>query len=71
MKKTIVLSLDVKLLRKSLISNWLVIRIYLSRMLSQFYPNLYVLSFNEITSEVQIQALGNITMQKKETVDKT
>ena len=47
------------------------IRIYLSRMLSQFYPNLYVLSFNEITSEVQIQALGNITMQKKETVDKT
>ena len=48
-----------------------VIRIYLSRMLSQFYPNLYVLSFNEITSEVQIQALGNITMQKKETVDKT
>lgn len=47
-----------------------VIRIYLSRMLSQFYPNLYVLSFNEITSEVQIQALGNITMQKKETADR-
>lgn len=41
-----------------------VIRIYLSRMLSQFYPNLYVLSFNEITSEVQIQALGNIALQK-------
>lgn len=53
-----------------------VIRIYLSRMLSQFYPNLYVLSFNEITSNIQIQALGNITVQnsgagrKKETVDK-
>ena len=39
-----------------------VIRIYLSRMLSQFYPNLYVLSFNEITSDVQIQSLGNVTL---------
>ena len=39
-----------------------VIRIYLSRMLSQFYPNLYVLAFNEITSDVQIQSLGNITL---------
>ncbi len=49
-----------------------VIRVYLSRMLSQFYPNLYVLSFNEITTDIQIQALGNITMQhKKETVEKT
>ena len=41
-----------------------VIRIYLSRMLAQFYPNLYVLSFNEITSDVQIQSLGNITLSK-------
>lgn len=48
-----------------------IIRVYLGRMLSQFYPNLYVLSFNEITTEIQIQALGNITMErKKETVDK-
>ncbi len=39
-----------------------VIRIYLSRMLSQFYPGLYVLSFNEITSDVQIQSLGNIAL---------
>lgn len=39
-----------------------VIRIYLSRMLSQFYPSVYVLSFNEITSDVQIQSLGNITL---------
>ena len=31
-------------------------------MLSQFYPNLYVLAFNEITSDVQIQSLGNITL---------
>ena len=31
-------------------------------MLSQFYPGVYVLSFNEITSDVQIQSLGNITL---------
>ncbi len=44
-----------------------VIRVYLSRMLTQFYPSLYVLSFSEITSDVQIQALGNITMKRSET----
>ena len=38
-----------------------IIRVYLSRMLAQFYPSLYVLSFNEITNDVQIQAIGNIT----------
>ena len=43
-----------------------VIRIYLSRMISQFYPDVYVLSFNEITSNVQIQAIGNITLQPQE-----
>ncbi len=40
-----------------------VIRVYLSRMLAQFYPGVYVLSFNEITSDVQIQSLGNITLE--------
>ena len=39
-----------------------VIRIYLSRMLAQFYPNIYVLAFNEVTSDVQIQSLGNVTL---------
>ena len=38
-----------------------VIRGYLSRWLNNFYPHVYVLSFNEITNNVQIQALGNIT----------
>ena len=38
-----------------------VIRGYFSKMITQFYPNVYVLSFNEVTSNVQIQALGNIT----------
>ena len=40
-----------------------VIRGYFSRMITQFYPNIYVLSFNEITNSVQIQALGNITAE--------
>ena len=40
-----------------------VIRGYFSRMITQFYPHVYVLSFNEITNTVQIQALGNITDQ--------
>ena len=40
-----------------------VIRVYLSRMLSQYFPNLYVLSFNEIVGTVQIQSIGNITLQ--------
>ncbi len=41
-----------------------IIRVYLSRMIAQFYPDVYVLSFNEITSNVQIQAIGNIVMQQ-------
>lgn len=43
-----------------------VIRVYVSRMIAQFYPDIYVLSFNEITSNVQIQAIGNITLQPQE-----
>ena len=39
-----------------------VIRVYLSRLVEQFYPNVYVLSFNEISNNVQIQAIGNIVM---------
>lgn len=40
-----------------------VIRGYFSKMITQFYPDVYVLSFNEITSSVQIQAIGNITLE--------
>ncbi len=43
-----------------------IIRLYLSRMLSQFYPDVVVLSFNEITGNVQIQALGNVVMEPQE-----
>ena len=42
-----------------------VIRVYLSRLLSQYFPNLYVLSFNEIVGTVQIQSIGNITLQQQ------
>lgn len=40
-----------------------VIRVYLSRLIAQFYPDVYVLSFHEITSNIQIQAIGNIVLQ--------
>lgn len=43
-----------------------VIRVYLSRLLAQYFPGLYVLSFNEIVGTVQIQSIGNITMQADE-----
>ncbi len=39
-----------------------IIRVYLSRMIAQFYPDVYVLSFSEITNQVQIQAIGNIAL---------
>ena len=47
-----------------------VIRGYFSKMITQFYPNVYVLSFNEITNNVQIQALGNITLDASVRVDR-
>lgn len=39
------------------------VRIYFSKMLEQFYPNAVVLSFNELNSNVQIQAVANVTME--------
>ncbi len=39
-----------------------VIRVYFYRLIEQFYPDIYVLSFNEIANNVQIQAIGNITL---------
>ena len=37
-----------------------VVRVYFARLIEQFYPTVYVLSFNEIANNVQIQAIGNI-----------
>jgi len=39
------------------------VRIYFSKMLEQFYPNAVVLSFNELNSNVQIQAVANVTLE--------
>ena len=47
-----------------------VIRVYLSRLIGQFYPDVYVLSFHEITSNIQIQAIGNITLQPQPVVQR-
>ena len=41
-----------------------VVRVYLSRLLSQYFTNLCVLSFSEIVGTVQIQSLGNVSMQQ-------
>lgn len=37
-----------------------VIRLYFYRFIEQFYPNIVVLSFNEIGNNVQIQSLGEV-----------
>ena len=40
-----------------------VVRIYFSKLLEQFYPGAVVLSFSELNSDVQIQAVANITLE--------
>lgn len=39
-----------------------VVRIYFKKLIDQFYPNVTVISFNEIDSNIQVQALGNIAI---------
>lgn len=39
-----------------------VLRIYVYRLLQPFYPNICVLSFNEVGADVQIQTIGNIKL---------
>ncbi|MCI8599432.1 MAG: flagellar biosynthesis protein FlhA [Lachnospiraceae bacterium] len=38
-----------------------VVRLHFYHLVEQFYPNVYVLSFNEIGNNIQIQAVGNIS----------
>ena len=40
-----------------------VMRIHVYRLISQFYPKVRILSFNEIASNVQIQSIGSIKKQ--------
>ena len=40
-----------------------IVRVYFKKLVDQFYPNITVLSFNEIDTNIQIQALGNISLE--------
>ncbi len=51
-----------KLVQEPIILTSPIVRVYYKKLLDQFYPNVTVLSFNDIYSGVQIQALGNITI---------
>lgn len=42
-----------------------VVRLHFYHLVEQFFPDMYVLSFNEISNNIQIQAIGNITSQAK------
>ena len=39
-----------------------VVRVHVHHLIEQFYPNVYVLSFNEINNNIQIQAVGKIAV---------
>lgn len=39
-----------------------IVRVYFKKLIDQFYPRVTVLSFNEIDTDIQIQALGNISI---------
>ncbi len=42
-----------------------VVRLHFYHLVEQFFPDMFVLSFNEISNNIQIQAIGNITSQPK------
>lgn len=39
-----------------------VVRIHFYHLIEQFFPDMFVLSFNEISNNIQIQAVGNISL---------
>jgi flagellar biosynthesis protein FlhA len=41
-----------------------IVRIYFKKLVDQFYPDAVVLSFNEVDSDIQILALGNIVLSE-------
>lgn len=49
-----------KLVSEPVILTSPVVRIYFKKLLNQFFPNITVLSFNDLESTVQIQSLGTI-----------
>ena len=42
-----------------------VMRVHFYRLIDQFYPNVRVLSFNEISNNVQIQSIGSLTLESR------
>ncbi|MGL5436376.1 MAG: FHIPEP family type III secretion protein, partial [Lachnospiraceae bacterium] len=42
-----------------------IMRIHFYRLVEQFYPNVRVLSFNEIASNVQIQSIGSLRLESR------
>ncbi len=42
-----------------------VMRVHFYRLIEQFYPNVRVLSFNEIANNVQIQSIGSLVLETK------
>jgi flagellar biosynthesis protein FlhA len=42
-----------------------IVRVYFKKLIDQFVPGVTVLSYNEIDSAVQIQSIGNITLQQQ------
>ena len=45
-----------------------VVRIYFKKLADQFVPNITVLSYSEIDSTTQIQAIGNISVPIRQAV---
>lgn len=43
-----------------------VMRVHFYRLIDQFYPNVRVLSFNEIANNIQIQSIGSLTLENSE-----
>ncbi|MCI8418026.1 MAG: flagellar biosynthesis protein FlhA [Lachnospiraceae bacterium] len=43
-----------------------VMRVHFYRLIDQFYPNVRVLSFNEIANNIQIQSIGSLTLESSE-----
>ncbi|MCC8028180.1 MAG: flagellar biosynthesis protein FlhA [Clostridium sp.] len=43
-----------------------IMRVHFYRLIDQFYPNVRVLSFNEISNNVQIQSIGSLILEHSE-----
>ena len=51
-----------RLVQEPIIMTSPIVRVYFKKLMDQFYPNVTVLSYNDIESTVQIQSLGTISI---------